>query len=264
MIIQRIKRTILLGLLIGMPFFSMAWGILGHRIVGQIADSYLTKKTKRAIFDILGNESVAMSSNWADFVKSDPSLSYLSSWHYMDVKGGLNADQFKNFLDTDTITDAYTKINFMVAQLKNKDLTQDKKAMYLKLLIHIVGDIHQPLHVGRPEDLGGNKIRVLWFKDTVNLHQVWDDRLINFQQLSYTEYATAINYTTRAQRNEWQSEPLSTWLWQSYQVADKIYGDIKPDQRLDFKYNFNYLATLNLQLLKGGVHLAGLLNEIFG
>ncbi len=263
MILQYPKRIILLCLFFYLPFTGMAWGLLGHRIVGQIADSYLTKKTKKAIFEILGNESVAMSSNWADFIKSDPSLSYVSPWHYMDVKGGLNADQFKNFLDTDTITDAYTKINFMVSELKKKDLAPDKKAMYLRLLIHIVGDIHQPLHVGRPEDQGGNKIRVLWFRDTVNLHQVWDDRLIDFQKLSYTEYATAINFTTKTERKEWQAEPLSTWLWQSYQLSEKVYSDIKPDQRLDFKYNFNYLARLNQQLLKAGVHLAGLLNEIF-
>jgi len=153
----------------------------------------------------------------------------------------------------------------MVAELKKKNLPQDKKVLYLRMLIHIVGDIHQPMHVGRLEDLGGNKIRVLWFKDSANLHQVWDDRLINLQQLSYTEYAKAINYTTQEQRTLWQSEPLGSWLFQSYQIAQKIYADIKtPEQKLDYKYNYNYLDTLNNQLLKGGVHLAGLLNEIFG
>ncbi len=153
----------------------------------------------------------------------------------------------------------------MVAELKKKGLAKEKKELYLRMLIHIVGDIHQPLHVGRLEDRGGNNIRVLWFKDTVNLHQVWDDRLINLQQLSYTEYATAINHTTKMQLTQLQSEPLGAWLFQSYQLAQKIYGDIKtPDQRLDYKYNYNYLEILNNQLLKGGVHLAGLLNDIFG
>jgi hypothetical protein len=152
-----------------------------------------------------------------------------------------------------------------VAQLKNKDLPQENKLMYLRLLIHIVGDIHQPLHVGRPDDLGGNKIKVLWFNDPANLHQVWDDRLIELQKLSYTEYSAAINHTTKTERKAWQAQPLQDWFWQSYQLAERIYGDIKqPDQKLDYKYNFNYLGILNQQLLKGGVHLAGLLNEIFG
>lgn len=248
-----------------LSFQSMAWGMLGHRIVGEIAGSYLSKKAKKEIYKILGTESIAMSSNWADFIKSDPAYGYLYNWHFINFNSGLTQQQFQSYLDTDTATDAYTKINFMVAELKKKDLSRDKKILYLRMLIHIVGDIHQPMHVGRLEDLGGNKIRVLWFRDSVNLHQVWDDRLINLQQLSYTEYAAAINHTSRQQVTEWQKEPLGSWLFQSYQIAQKIYADIKtPDQRLDYKYNFNYLDTLNNQLLKGGVHLAGLLNEIFG
>lgn len=136
--------------------------------------------------------------------------------------------------------------------------------MYLRLLIHFVGDIHQPLHAGRFEDLGGNKIKVSWMNAPTNLHTLWDSQLINFQQLSYTEYAAAINFTTKAQRKEWNKATISSWVWDSYQLSEKIYGDIKePDQKLDYKYNFNYLATLNQQLLKGGVHLAGILNEIF-
>ena len=261
---QRIRKIALLGLFVYLPFSSMCWGLLGHRIVGQIADAYLTRHTKKEIFKILGTESVAMASNWADFIKSDPSLSYLSPWHYCDIKGGLNADEFKAILKADTVVDAYTKINFLVSELKNTALEQKKKVMYLRLLIHIVGDIHQPLHVGRPEDQGGNKIKVMWFGISYNLHSIWDNQLINFQQLSYTEYADAINHTTKEQMEEWQQQPLVTWFWDSYQLAEKIYGDIKqPDQKLDYKYNYDYLAPMNQQLLKGGVHLAGLLNEIF-
>lgn len=257
------RKLAILFLFFYLPSTSMAWGVLGHRIVGQIADSYLTKHSKKEIFKILGNESVAMASNWPDFIKSDPAYSYLNNWHYINFKSGLTETQMKDYLAVDTLTDAYTKINWLSTQLKNKELEQDKKVMYLRLLIHIVGDIHQPLHIGRYEDLGGNKIRLTWFKDSVNLHQVWDERLIDFQQLSYTEYACAINFTTKEQRMQWQAEPLGDWIWQSYQLAEKIYADTKPNDKLSYLYNFKYLAPLNQQLLKGGVHLAGLLNEIF-
>jgi hypothetical protein len=264
MLTRRIKKAFLLGLFLYLPFVSMAWGLLGHRIVGEIADSYLTRHTRKEIFKILGTESVAMASNWADFIKSDPSQSYLSPWHYCDFRGGMNAAEFKAALDADTVTDAYTKINFLVTELKNKELATEKKAMYLRLLIHIVGDVHQPLHVGRPEDQGGNKIKVMWFGVSYNLHSIWDNQLINFQQLSYTEYADAINHTTRDQLEAWKQQPLSEWLWESYQLAGKVYADItQADQKLDYKYNYDYLALLNQQLLKGGVHLAGLLTEIF-
>lgn len=142
-----------------------------------------------------------MSSNWADFIKSDPAYNYLSNWHFINFKSGLSQQQFNDFLAADTAADAYTKIKMLTAELKNRNLAADKKILYLRVLIHLVGDIHQPLHAGRLEDRGGNSIRVLWFRDTVNLHQAWDDRLINFQQLSYTEYTTAVNHATKDELN---------------------------------------------------------------
>lgn len=260
---SRIKKPVILALFLYIPFCSMAWGVLGHRIIGQVADSYLTKTAKKEIFKILGSESIAMTSNWPDFIKSDPAYKYLDTWHYINLKGGLNETELKNYLATDTVTDAYTKINWLTGQLKNKELESEKKVLYLRLLIHIVGDIHQPLHIGRFEDRGGNGIKVNWFKDPSNLHTVWDSKLIDFQQLSYSEYAASINYTSRAQRKEWQAEPLSDWIWKSYQYAEKIYADIKPDATLGYDYNFKFIGIVNQQLLKGGVHLAGLLNEIY-
>ena len=261
--INLFKKATLLFLFLYLPFCSMAWGVLGHRIVGQIADSYLSKNTKREIFKILGNESVAIASNWPDFIKSDPAYKYLDTWHYINLKGGLSETALKNYLATDTVTDAYTKINWLSTQLKNRELEQDKKVFYLRLLIHIVGDIHQPMHIGRVEDRGGNNVKVNWFKDPSNLHSVWDSKLIDFQQLSYTEYASSINYTTKTLRKEWQAEPVIDWIWQSYQHAEKIYADTKPDSNLSYDYNFKFISVVNQQLLKGGVHLAGLLNEIF-
>ena len=259
-----IKRLTVFIAFFYLPYQSMAWGLLGHRIVGEIADSYLTKKAKRSVAVILGNESIAMCSNWADFIKSDSNYNYLSNWHYVNLKAGLSQNEVISSLESDTATNAYTKINFLAAALKNKQLPQSDKILYLRMLIHLVGDVHQPLHVGRPEDLGGNRIKVLWFNDPYNLHQVWDDVLISFQKLSYTEYVAAINYTTNEQRKTWQQEPVSLWFFQSYQVAEKIYADVKgTEDKLGYQYNFKYKSILDEQLLKAGVHLAGMLNEIF-
>jgi hypothetical protein len=261
--INILKKIVLVGLFFYLPFQSNAWGLLGHRIVGQIAESYLTPAAKKEIIKILGHESIAMSSNYADFIRSDTFFNYLSPWHYINIKSGLTYSEVLALLKNDTAVDAYTRMNFLAKQLKNKQLLKDKKILYLKLLIHIVGDIHQPLHAGRPEDLGGNRINVLWFNAPANLHQVWDSKLIDFQQLSYTEYTKAINHTTKVQRILWQAQPISEWIWESYQWAEKIYADIKPDEKLSYLYNFKYIQILERQLLKGGVHLAGLLNQIF-
>ena len=147
-------KNLLLGLIIlYLPVKSMAWGAEGHRIAGLIAQSYLTPKTRAAVKAILGDTSIAIASNWADFIKSDPNYNYLSSWHY----------------------------------------------------------------------------------------------------------------TTAAQRTQWQHEPISKWIFESNQIADKLYDEVKSGDTLNgFKYNFTHIAVVNRQLLKAGVRLAGVLNQIFG
>src|SRR5260370_18950464 len=141
-----------------------------------------------------------MASNWADFIKSDSAYDYNYNWHLINLEPGLTGKQVQAYLQKDTATDVFTKTNFLVSELKNKRLSMDKKRMYLKLLIHFVGDIHQPLHVGHREDLGGNRVKVMCFNTSTNLHAMWDEQLINFQQLSYTEYTKAINHVPQKQR----------------------------------------------------------------
>lgn len=247
------------------PKYSGAWGVNGHRIVGEIADRHLSKKAKRAIKAILGNESIAMSSNWPDFIKSDPAYKKFYNWHFINLEAGLTKDSIYQYLESDTAVDAYTKINFLVDQLKNHQLTDSVKKAYLKFLIHIVGDIHQPLHVGHYSDLGGNKIKLKWFHDSSNLHQVWDERLLDFQQLSYTEYATAINHLSKETAAQWSGMTLQDWIYDSYFIAQGIYQNTESNHgKLGYAYNYQYLDVLNEQLLKGGIHLAEILNDIFG
>jgi hypothetical protein len=261
---QLLKRLLFIAAVFYLPIQSMAWGTQGHRICGQIASSYLTPNARKAIQQILGNESIALASNWADFIKSDPAYNYLSSWHYIDFDKTYTYPEMVQYLKQDTITDAYTKLNFLISELKKKDLSKTNKLLYLHMLIHIVEDVHQPMHVAHASDKGGNDFKVKWFSNDTNLHSVWDSQLIDFQQLSYTEYVVAINHSTSAQRAEWQKAPISQWLFESNQIAEKLYTEIKPGETLNYKYNFNHIDTLNQQLLKAGVRLAGILNELFG
>ena len=258
------KSLLLLVLFFYSPFQSGAWGLLGHRIVGEIASSYLTPKARIAIRQILGTESIAMASNWADFIKSDTSYRYINQWHYIDFDSALSYVQMQRYLKNDTIADAYTKLNFLIKQLKNKSLPQSEKLMYLRLLIHIAGDVHQPFHVARKGDTGGNEIKVSWFGQSSNIHRVWDEQLIDGQKLSYTEYTAAINHANAKQRATWQKQPLSKWLYDSYTISEQLHKELPvPDHKLGYEYNFKHISTVNEQLLKGGVHLAALLNQIF-
>lgn len=248
-----------------LPIQSMAWGMIGHRIVGEIAAGYLTPKARIEIEKVLGDESMAMASNWADFIKSDTSYKYLNNWHWVDFAKNLSYSEMQAALAADQRADAYTKLNFLVKELKNKNLEKDKKLMYLRLLIHIAGDVHQPFHVSEEGDNGGNALKVSWFNEPSNIHKVWDEQLIDYQQLSYTEYTKAINHTSLKQRTEWQKQPLSVWLYDSYKICRKLREDLQqPDLKLSYVYNFKNIQIVNQQLLKAGVHLAGLLNQIYG
>jgi hypothetical protein len=250
--------------MLSMPVSSFAWGALGHRVTGGIAEHYLNTKTRAALKKLLGNESLAMASSWADFIRSDRAYDYLGPWHYINISGGKDSEQVMQYLQNDSDVDLYTKMNFLIKELKSKKLSRDQQVFYLKLLIHFVGDAHQPMHIGQPEDRGGNSIKVYWFNEPTNLHRVWDEHLIEFQQLSYTEHVVAINFVTPGQKEMWMKQPVREWIYESYNAAQQLYKNVKPENKLSYNYNYNNIDLLNMQLLKGGVRLAGLLNDIFG
>lgn len=260
------KAQILFGwaLILFYPANAFAWGMLGHRVTGGIAEHYLNAKAKAEIKKLLGNESLAMATNWADFIKSDRSYDYLGPWHYININAGLSRQEVMKLLKEDTGVDLYTRLNFLIRELKSKKLTWDKQVFYLKLLIHFIGDAHQPMHMGQPEDRGGNNIKLYWFGELTNLHRVWDEQLIEFQQLSYTEFVASINFVTPEQKSKWMKQPLTEWIYESYEIARKLYTEVKPEDKLMYNYNYNHVSIMNHQLLKGGVRLAGVLNDIFG
>jgi len=261
---KKIKVCILIAIMAYLPIRAGAWGMIGHRVVGQIADYYLTTKARKAVKNILGTESIAIASNWGDFIKSDTAYNYLYSWHYVNLPAGLDQQGVFNFLDTDKQANLYNRVPEQIAVLKNAQSSAEQKLLAMRLLIHLIGDMHQPMHTARKEDLGGNKISVTWFGEKSNLHRVWDEGLIEYQQLSYTEYATAINHPTAGQLKTWKTFSLKQDVFESYSLCNQIYAGIKLDEKLSYRYNFDYVAILNNALLKGGVRLAQILNDIYG
>lgn len=246
-----------------LPLNAGAWGMLGHRIVGQIAENHLSNKAAKGVRSVLGNESLAMASNWGDFIKSDPAYDYLYNWHFVNLPEGLDKQGVFEVLSNEKGANVYNKIPEMIVILKNKQSTADEKRLAMRLLIHLVGDLNQPMHTARKEDLGGNKVSVTWFGEKSNLHRVWDEGLIEYQQLSYTEYARAIDFPTDNQLTMWRNSSLKDFVYGSYQACNRIYANVKPDDRLSYKYNFEFAGLLNEQLLKGGICLANIINEIY-
>jgi len=268
MIPEFIKKTLVkiaaVGLLAYLPMQANAWGMIGHRVVGEVAESYLNAKTRKAIQAILGTESLAMSANWGDFIKSDSTYNYMYNWHFVNLPGGLDKQGVFNILETEKTPNLYNKIPDLIAVLKKSSSTAEQKKLALRMLVHLAGDLCQPMHVAHKEDLGGNRVSVLWFNEKSNLHRVWDEQLIEYQQLSYTEYTKAINHPSAIQLYNWRNTSLKDCIYESYTVCSKIYDNVKPDSKLSYRYNFEWVDTLNQQLLKGGVRLAKMLNDIYG
>lgn len=259
-----LKKIAIAFALAYVPFTAGAWGVLGHRIVGEVADYYLNPKARKAVQQILGSESMAITANWADFIKSDTAYNYLTNWHYVNLPEGLSQSDVFSYLDHQPGPNIYNKTNEMIAVLKNPKSTAEQKKLALRMVIHLIGDMHQPMHTARKDDLGGNKILLTWFGEKSNLHRVWDEGLIDFQQLSYTEYTKAINHPTALQLGAWQKASLKDCVYESYEICNKIYATgIKSDDKLSYKYNFDWINTVNEQLLKGGIRLAKVLNDIY-
>ncbi|RPE13388.1 S1/P1 Nuclease [Chitinophaga lutea] len=256
----------LAGLLLTGTTTAKAWGPIGHRVVAEIAGFHLSQKARAGISAIIGNETLAMIANWPDFIKSDTTGRYkhTSPWHYLDFPGHCSRGVFDSIMAASTGENIHTMTLAMIKELKSPATSKDRKRFALSFLVHMIGDMHMPLHVGRDEDMGGNKIQVTWFDRPTNLHRVWDEHLIDFQQYSYTEYAGILQrLLAPGQLKQVQTGSFADWMWESHLVSDTIYDQIKPGDKLSYRYNFLFADTLNDQLLKGGVRLAKVLNEVF-
>jgi hypothetical protein len=234
------RKKILMGLILAflLPLASFAWGPNGHRIVAEIAWLHLTPQARKAVTNILGRQSMPMIANWPDFIKSDTTHQYdhTSSWHYLDFPANTDRTKFDQLLQAATGENLYTETQAMIKELKNRKLPKDKQLFALTFLVHMMGDMHQPLHVGRDEDMGGNKINVMWFDRPSNLHRVWDEHLIDFQQLSYTEYTKALDIASATEIKAIQSGSIADWMFDSHLLSDKVYAYTTPDAKLSLSF----------------------------
>ncbi|WP_158856273.1 S1/P1 nuclease [Lunatibacter salilacus] len=239
---------------------SFGWGLTGHRVVGQLAEWHLNKKAKKQIERILGPESLAMVANWMDDVRSDGNYDHLNTWHYLTIEDGKTFDP----IIQEAEGDAFSKTKMIIALLKKGGLSVLEEQEYLKMLVHLVGDLHQPLHVGRGDDRGGNDVQVTFFNQNTNLHRVWDSQIIDGKQLSYTEMATYLHRRADEQAiKKLQSGGLEKWLADAIDLRSVIY-DLPDDKRLSYPYVYKTFPLIEDQLLAGGIRLAGILNEIYG
>lgn len=235
------------------------WGPTGHRTIGQIAQEHLNKKTKKAIENILHGESLALVSTYGDEIKSDSKYKKLGPWHYVNFPFDSNYENSMKNPKGDIIVG----IDFCISVLKEDNSSAQDKNFYLKLLIHLIGDLHQPLHVGRAEDKGGNDIKVKWFYKSSNLHRVWDSAMIESWNMSYTELALNSKKISNQQLDTIEQGDIMDWVYESQKLAKKVYESAKMGDKLSYKYSYEHFSTVRNQLQKGGIRLAKILNEIY-
>ena len=239
--------------------YADVWGSTGHRVIGIVAQNHLTPKAAKQVNAILGGMSLAFVSTYADEIRSDNQYNHLAPWHYVNLDPNTRYSQALKNPKGDIVTAIQTCIEI----LKTPTSSQEDKAFYLKLLVHFVGDIHQPLHVGRKEDKGGNSIDLFWFGKRTNLHRLWDTNLIEHYNMSFTELAANLPKPSPAQKAAIMTAPLLDWLDQSQDLANVIYDTTPKGAGLGYVYHYQNFETVRKQLLAAGLRLAATLNAIF-
>lgn len=235
------------------------WGKTGHRVVGEIAQKHLSRKANRMINKILDGKSLASVSNFADNIKSDTLYNKYYPWHYVNYA----ADKKYGEETPSSEGDIVMAIRTCIEKVKNPLTSSTEKAFFLKMLVHFIGDLHQPLHAGWAENRGGNDIQIQWFGNGSNLHRLWDTNLLDLNGMSYTELADNMPDLSRKERLALQRGNVLTWVEESHALANQIYASVENGEKLGYQYSYKYWTTVEDQLFKGGIRLAGVLNDIF-
>lgn len=237
---------------------AFSWGPMGHKIVGQIAEQHLTESAKKQVRKLLSNQTLPDVSQWADIIKNEPQWVKTKPWHFVSIEDQETyAESIKN-----PEGDVIVAIAENIKTLKGNG-SQEDKVNALKFLVHFVGDVHQPLHVGRTDDRGGNEIRVTFFSKSGNLHQVWDTSMIDYQGMGVVEYATTLSNNNQKTLNAELSKEFdyNQVVAENISVRTQVYGFENPNLGDDyFKSN---LTILNKRLYLGGIRLAKILNSVF-
>ena len=250
---------------------AFAWGPMGHDVVAAIAEQHLTKKAKKNISKILDGKSIVYYASWMDNIQNSPywenGYNKTKTWHYANVDKGLTYQTMTKNPNGDVVTG----LEFLTKELTENfdNLTDSTKADYLKMIVHMVGDMHCPMHAGRLTDRGGNDMKVRWFGQDTNLHSLWDSKIVDAaRKWSCTEWVNHLDRTDKAFKKSVMSGTYEEWFVDTVNGAASIYeyaestGVENPNFSYKFVYDFSPL--LEDRLLVGGYRLAYVLNMIFG
>ena len=239
-----------------------SWGPLGHRVIARIAEQHLGVKARSRLRFYFGKDmQLADQATWADEVRAERPET--APWHYINIPPQATALRAKRDCPQDDCVTAKIREFVGIARLAMRDKGQVTDAA--RYVIHLAGDLHQPLHAGHAEDRGGNGIIVNFRGEDTNLHQVWDSGILSV--IGEDEVALADRLSARItprKKKEWLRGRPVEWAWESHLAAVQVaYGALPPGETkvLGDEYLRQARPLIEEQLSKAGVRLAELLNQ---
>jgi hypothetical protein len=248
---------------------AWAWGRIGHRVIARLAERHLSRAAKAAIAELLEpGESLADCSTWADEHRRE--LPKTAPWHYVDVP--LDEPRYDDRFAGDEPAKGFIvpKIREFKAILKDHSRPLEERRFALRFLVHLVEDLHMPLHVGENRDKGGNNLQVRWFDRGSNLHRVWDSGIIDQAGRGEDGWlADLVAMDADESRVPAQAGTVEDWATESLMAARQAYQDprtgqrIRPGTKLGDAYQAANLPVVRRRLYQGGIRLAVVLNEVW-
>ena len=264
MVMKR-KSSFVVGSVVIFSLVLISWGAIGHRTVGKIAEDHLTANARAGVRDLLGSQSLSDVANWADELRGQQQYRQTGPWHYINLPLGLSYDQFKTRVENMLESSVYSALAEQMRLISDKTVSREQKIDALKFVVHFVGDLHQPMHVSRAEDKGGNTVQLNYDGQGTNLHSLWDSKLIEHTGLDYQQLAEKCDHVTPVQVKQWQSDPVIKWMWESYEISSKLYAEVDAmtSRSIGEDYYTAHWPIIQQRLEQAGVRLAGLLNVLF-
>lgn len=259
---NKIYNKILVALGMMSALTAYPWGQKGHDTVAYIAECHLSPEAKAATEELLDGRSIVYYANWLDNASHTPEYSFSKTWHYKNI----DEDETFETAKINEKGDIVTALEKQIAVLRDTTLSKEERSLALKMTVHLLGDIHQPMHLGHASDLGGNRWEVRYFKNPTNLHSVWDSKIVeSAHKWSCSEWQQQIDRADTAQTAEILS--LSTpqeWAKETYMISKEVYEKTPQDFNIEYNYIAEWTPLIEQQFLKGGLRLAEVLNVALG
>jgi len=239
------------------------FGPAAHKIIAHIAEARLEPGVKRRLLADFSIKSLAEGATWADEVRKQRSE---GPWHYANIQAG--AWRYDRERDCPEGNCVVEKIAAFHRVLKDPEAPRAERREALLYLVHFIGDVHQPLHLGNEADRGGNRITLSYRGRMTNLHALWDGGLIHRRGRSLLQYARDLNRAIAPREaSDWSVSGVVAWADESRRLAlDRAYGSLPAGTvRLSSK---RYIASaqriLDQRMAQAGVRLAVALNQALG